>query len=149
MAITRWDPFRELEDMSGRLNRLFGRSELANFPSSELVAAADFSPAVDIAETPEEYVVKAELPDVQKENVKVSVEAGVLRISGERKHEKEEKNKKYHRVERSYGSFTRAFQLPDAIDESKVSAEFKNGILNVRVPKTERANPRAVEIKVS
>lgn len=148
MAITRWDPFRELDDMSGRLNRLFGRSELSRFPSNELLANADFSPAVDISETAEEYLVKAELPDVKKENVKVSVEEGVLRISGERKHEKEEKNKKYHRVERSYGSFMRAFQLPTAIDESKVVAEFKEGMLNVRLPKAERATAKAVEIKV-
>lgn len=149
MPITRWDPFRDLDEMSGRLNRLFARSELSRLPPNALLANADFSPAVDISETAEEYLIKAELPDVQKENLKVSVEEGVLRISGERKQEKEEKNKKYHIVERSYGSFMRAFQLPSAIDESKVVAEFKEGMLNVRVPKTERATPKSVEIKVS
>lgn len=148
MAITRWDPFRELEDMSGRLNRLFGRSELSRFPSTELLANSDWSPAVDIAETPEDYLIKAELPDVKKEEVKVTMEEGVLRISGERKHEKEEKGKKYHRVERSYGSFMRSFQMPNAVDAAKVTAEFKDGVLNVRLPKTERTTPPTVDVKI-
>ena len=149
MAITRWDPFRELEDMSGRLNRLFGRSELARLPSNELLSNAEFNPAVDIAETAEEFLVKAELPEVKKEDIKVSMEDGILRISGERKHEKEEKNKKYHRVERSYGSFMRAFQLPTGVDESKVLAEFKDGVLNVRLPKTQKTTPKAIDVKVA
>lgn len=148
MALTRWDPFRELEDMSTRLNRLFGRSDLAR-SGQELLSQADWSPAVDISETPEEYQIKAELPDVKKEDMKVSVEHGVLRISGERKQEKEEKGKKYHRIERTYGSFMRSFQLPDAVDTSKVTAEFKDGMLHVRVPKTEKAQPRQVDVKIA
>src|SRR5688572_3374586 len=105
MSIVRWDPFRELEDMSERLNRVFGRSAVARgeAPSKDALMVFDWAPTVDIVETAEEFQVKAELPEVKKEDVKVSVDRGVLRIEGERKQEKEEKGKKFHRVERSYG----------------------------------------------
>jgi HSP20 family protein len=91
----------------------------------------DWPPAVDIAETPEEFLIKADLPEVKKEDVKVTVENGVLLIEGERRQEKEENTKKFHRIERAYGSFVRMFMVPDAIDEAKVSAVFKDGLLNV------------------
>jgi HSP20 family protein len=152
MSITRWDPFRELEDMSDRLNRVFGRSALAAIPgatSSEGLFTFDWTPSVDIAETAEAFEIKAELPDVKKEDVKVSVEDGELRISGERKREKEEKGKKIHRIERSYGSFMRTFTLPPNVDDAKLSAEYKDGVLNVRLPKTEQAKPKAIAVKVS
>jgi HSP20 family protein len=152
MSITRWDPFRELEDMSDRLNRVFGRSALAATPgatSSEGLFTFDWTPSVDIAETAEAFEIKAELPDVKKEDVKVSVEDGELRISGERKREKEEKGKKIHRIERSYGSFMRTFTLPPNVDDTKLSAEYKDGVLNVRLPKTEQAKPKAISVKVS
>lgn len=151
MSIVRWDPFRELEDMSERLNRVFGRSALARgeAPSKDAMMVFDWAPTVDIVETPEDFQVKAELPEVKKEDVKVSVDRGVLRIEGERKQEKEEKGKKFHRVERSYGSFLRTFTLPDNVDESNVQAEFKDGVLNVRLRKTEKPKPRSIDVKVA
>jgi HSP20 family protein len=112
------------------------------------MTVADWVPSVDVSETEGEYQIKAELPEVKKEDVKVTVEDGVLTIQGERKHEKEEKGKKYHRVERSYGSFVRSFTLPDLVDEEKVKAEFKDGVLNVQLPKSEKAKPKAIEVAV-
>jgi HSP20 family protein len=148
MSIVRWDPFRELEDMSDRLNRVFGRSALARENSKDALIAFDWAPSVDISESNEEFVIKAELPGVNKDDVKVAVEDGVVRIQGERKQEKEEKDKKYHRIERSYGSFLRTFTLPSNIDETKIQAQFKDGLLNVRLPKAPSAKPKAVEVKV-
>jgi HSP20 family protein len=149
MAIARWDPFRELETVSDRLNRLFGRTSLLGEASGESLATSDWSPAVDVAETPDEYVVKAELPAVRKEDVKVSVEGGVLRIAGEREQEKEEQSQRFHRVERVYGSFMRSFGLPDSVDEAKLNAEFKDGLLTVHLPKAKPSKPRSVDIKIS
>lgn len=151
MSIVRWDPFRELEDMSERLNRVFGRAALARgqSPSKDAMMVFDWSPTVDIVETPEEFQIKAELPEVKKEDVKVSVERGVLRIEGERKQETEEKGKKFHRVERSYGAFLRRFTLPDNVDENNVQAEFKDGVLNVRVRKAASAKAKSIDVKVA
>jgi HSP20 family protein len=150
MSIVRWDPFRELEDMSHRLNRMFSRSNLATTASGkEGFFSFDWTPSVDIAETAEAFEIKAELPDVKKEDVKVCVEDGELRISGERKQEKDEKSKKFHRIERSYGSFMRNFTLPENVDDSKLTAEYKDGVLNVRLPKTEKAKPKAIPVKVA
>src|SRR5439155_15732045 len=104
---------------------------------------------VDISEDEKEYVITAELPQVKKEEVKVTVENGVLMITGDRKFEKEEKGKRYHRIERAYGSFTRSFSVPDNADGTKVSAEFKDGVLRVRMPKTEKAKPKSIPINVS
>jgi HSP20 family protein len=150
MSIVRWDPFRELEDMSDRLNRVFGRAGLSRTAEDKgTFVTFDWAPSVDIAETPEAFEIKAELPDVKKEDVKVTVEEGQLRISGERKQEREEKGKKFHRVERSYGSFMRSFSLPENVDDTKLTAEYKDGMLNVRLPKTEKAKPKAIAVKVS
>jgi HSP20 family protein len=151
MNLVHWDPTRELEDICARLNRIFGRSPLpaANGEAGkDALMVFDWSPTVDISETPEEFQIKAELPEVKKEDVKVSVDNGVLRLEGERKHEKEDKTRKYHRIERSYGSFLRTFTLPDNVDDTKVRAEFKDGVLNVRLPKTEKAKPKAIEVAV-
>jgi HSP20 family protein len=109
---------------------------------------ADWVPSVDVSETDGEYQIKAEIPDVRKEDVKVTLEDGVLTIQGARKQEKEDKGKKYHRVERTYGSFVRSFTLPDLVDEEKVKAEFKDGVLNLQLPKSEKAKPKAIEVKV-
>ena len=143
-TLTRWEPL-ELKEVQDRLSSLFGRR--AN--ERDDLTLADWAPLADITEDDKEYVIKAELPDVKKEDVKVSVQNGVLTISGERKFEKEEKKKKYHRVERSYGSFVRSFTLPDQADSSKVKAEFKNGMLTVRVPKNEKAKPKQIEVNVA
>lgn len=152
MAITRWNPFRELDDFNDRMNRAFGRSMLArdlDIPRKDALVDFDWAPSVDIAESAEEFQIKAELPEVKKEDVKIRVENGVLSITGERKHEKEEQNKKWHRVERSYGSFTRTFSLPENIDEAKVRAEFKDGMLIMHIPKSATAKPKSVEIKIA
>lgn len=149
MALVRWDPFRELEEVSDRLNRMFARPATRATNGKETMIVADWTPSVDISETDGEYQIKAEIPDVKKEDVKVTLEDGVLTIQGERKHEKEEKGKKYHRIERSYGSFVRTFSLPDVIDEEKVKAEFKEGVLNLSLPKSEKAKPKAIDVKVA
>jgi len=109
---------------------------------------AEWAPLVDISEDDKEYLIKAELPEVNKEDVKVTAEQGTLTIMGERKFQKDEKGKKYHRVERPYGSFVRNFSLPDNASPAKVSAEFKGGLLTVHLPKTEKAKPQQIEIKV-
>ena len=148
MTLVRWDLSRELEDMSDRLNRVFSRQALPQTNGKEAIVVADWVPSVDISETDGGYQIKAEIPDVKKEDVKVTLEDGVLRIQGERKQEKEENGKKYHRVERSYGSFARSFTLPDLVDEGKVKAEFKDGVLNLQLPKSEKAKPKAIEVTV-
>jgi len=146
-ALMRWDPFRELEEVSDRLNRMFARPATRS-NGKETMTVSDWAPTVDISETDGEYQIKAEIPDVKKEDVKVTVEDGVLSIQGERKQEREEKGKRYHRIERSYGSFVRSFSLPDVIDEEKVKAEFKDGVLSLYLPKSEKAKPKAIEVKV-
>ena len=103
---------------------------------------------MDISETDAEYLIKAELPEVKKDDVNVTVQEGVLTIHGERGQEKEEKGKKYHRVERSYGSFVRSFTVPGDVDETKVRAESKDGLLHLHLPKSEKAKPKAIEVKV-
>jgi HSP20 family protein len=146
----RWDPFRELEDMSDRLNRLFGTRDVARLGSGdrETMTVADWRPVVDIEETPEEYLIKAELPEVDKDDVKVSVQDGVLTLEGERRHEEEQKDKKVHRVERFYGRFVRTFTLPENVEPEDVHAEFKDGMLYLRLVKSERSRPRSIEVKV-
>lgn len=148
MTLVRWDPFRELEEMSDRLNRVFTRSALRT-NGKENLTVADWMPTVDISETEGEYLIKAELPEVKKEDVKVTVEDGVLTLQGERRQEKEEKGKRFHRVERSYGSFLRSFALPESVDESQVKAEYKDGVLNLHLPKSEKVKPKAIDVKVA
>jgi HSP20 family protein len=114
----------------------------------EALTVAQWSPLVDITEDEKEYVIKAELPEMKKEDVRLTVEHDVLTISGERKFEKEEKGRKYHRVERAYGSFMRTFSLPEDADGSRVTADFKDGMLQVHLPKSEKAKPKAIQIKV-
>jgi len=146
--ITRWDPFKEIEEMSNRLNTFFGLTKRGN-GNGESLTVAQWAPSVDVSESDKEYLIKAELPDVKKEDAKVTVENGVLTILGERKQEKEEKGKKYHRIERSYGTFLRSFTLPDDADGTKVAAEFKDGMLNIRLPKSEKPKSKATEVKIT
>ena len=150
MNLIRYEPteFREMEEFSDRLNRFFGGRVRAN-GNQESLAVTDWMPAVDIQETETEYLIKAELPEVKKEDVKVTLENGVLTIQGERKQEKEEKGKKFHRIERSYGTFLRTFTFPVDAEENKVAADFKDGILRVHLPKTEKPRPKAMEVKVA
>jgi HSP20 family protein len=140
-----------MQAFSERFSRLFDRPLVARaLPGAEeALISADWAPLVDIEETEQEYLVKAELPEVKKEDVKVSLEDGVLTIQGERRLEKEEKGKKIHRIERAYGKFVRSFAVPRDVDDEKIAAEFKDGVLAVHVPKTAAAKPRAVEVKVA
>jgi HSP20 family protein len=148
MNLVRWDPFRELEDMSARLNRIFDQPPARRTGADDGVAFADWAPAVDVQETEKEYLVKADLPDVKKDDVKVDIRDGVLTVEGERKQEKEEKGKRFHRIERSYGKFVRRLALPTDVDEQKIGAEFKDGVLNVHIPKSEAAKPRSIDVKI-
>ena len=148
-TITRWDPFTEMEEMHNRLSSLLGRTPARlGDGRQESITVAEWAPLVDIIEDDKQYIMKTELPEVRKEDVKVTVENGLLTIVGERKLEKEE-SKKYHRVERAYGRFVRTFIVPDGADAEKVSAEFKDGVLYVRLPKSEKATPKQIEVKVA
>lgn len=149
MNLVKWDPFRELEDVSNRLNRIFGQPSPRSGASNEMLAVADWAPSVDISETDAAFLIKGEIPGVKKEDVKVAIQDGMLTIQGERRQEKEEKGRKFHRVECSYGSFMRSFRVPDDVDESKVKAEFKDGMLNITLPKSAKSKPKAVNISVS
>ncbi|NWF74365.1 MAG: Hsp20/alpha crystallin family protein [Nitrospirae bacterium] len=146
--VTRWNPFKDLEEMEKRLSTYLGRPALRTEAGKEAMTVAEWSPLVDITEDDKEYLIKADLPEVKKEDVKLTVQDDVMSISGERKSEKEEKGKKYHRVERAYGSFMRSFTLPEDADGSKVSAEYKEGVLKVHLPKSEKAKPKSIEVKV-
>jgi HSP20 family protein len=145
---TAWDPFREMEEMQNRMAALLGQRLPLRGGGEEAVTLTEWSPAVDISEDDKEYTIKAELPGMHKDDVRVTVEGGVLSIAGERKAEKEEKNKRYHRTERSYGSFTRSFTLPEGASGEKVTADFKDGILIVHLQKDEKAKPKSIEVKI-
>ena len=149
MNLVRWNPLRELEEMSDQLNRFFSRQDTQRSNGKEIMTVADWTPSVDITETEEEFHIKAELPEVKKEDVQVTLDNGVLTLQGERKEEREEKGRKVHRIERSYGRFVRSFALPDLVDTAKVKAEFKDGILHLHLPKSEKARPKAIEVKVA
>jgi HSP20 family protein len=156
-ALTRWNPlkeasqwpFRELDEMHNRLSRFLGTTLSRRTDSQEDITVAEWAPLVDITEDDREYLIKAELPEVKKGEVKVRVENGVLYISGERNLEKEEKGRRYHRIERAYGSFTRSFALPEDADLQQVNADFKDGVLNVHVAKDKNARPKSIEVKVA
>ena len=138
-----------MEELHNRLANMFNRSPVRRQDGQEeSMTVAEWAPLVDISEDDKEYLIKAELPGVKKEDVHISVENGVLTITGERKFEKEEKNKKYHRVERAYGSFVRTFIVPDDAEADKVAAEFKDGLLKIRIPKSEQAKPKQIEVRV-
>jgi HSP20 family protein len=152
MSLVRFNPEKEMEQMFERMTRAFNDSPRFftrfGFGDKEAMTLADWTPAVDVQENAEAYLINAELPDVKKEDVKVSVQDGVLSLSGERRQEKEEKGKKFHRIERSYGRFQRSFALPDAVDEQKINASFKDGMLHVMIPKAPQSKTGAHEIKI-
>lgn len=147
MAMTRFDPFRDLAVLQDRMNRMLGGDAYA---AREEGVLSNWVPAVDIYENDQkELVIKAELPDVKREDVSVTVENNTLTLSGERKFDAEVKKEHYHRIERAYGSFSRSFSLPATVDSGKIAAEFKSGVLTVRLPFREEAKPRAINIAVS
>jgi HSP20 family protein len=147
---TIWNPLRDIESMHDRLMRALSLpTSRAGGDGQQSLTTAEWAPSVDITEDDNEYVIKAELPEVTKEDVKITVENGVLTLKGERRFEKEEKNKKYHRIERGYGSFMRTFSMPDDADPEKVAADFKDGVLRVTLGKSEAKKPRQIEVSVN
>src|SRR5689334_9955496 len=145
MAVVRWDPFRDLSMIQDRMNRLFedaGRGWRTDDPA----ATTTWSPAVDIFETEGEIVVKAELPGMERKDIALHLEKNVLSLRGERRFEKETKEDNYHRIERSYGTFSRAFSIPASVDEEKIRADYKDGVLKIVLPKKEQAKPKQIRI---
>ncbi|MET0660447.1 MAG: Hsp20/alpha crystallin family protein [Steroidobacteraceae bacterium] len=142
MNITRWEPFREMEDIFRQYSPFFGRALRRNGETGQ------WAPVADISETDKEYLIKAELPEVKKEDVKVELKDGVITISGERRHEKEHKDANEIRVESFYGTFSRSFTLPENIDPKAIRAETKDGVLRVRIPKTQATAEKPVSIEV-
>ena len=145
MAVVRWDPFRDLNMLQERMNRLFddaGRT----WRTDEPAATTTWSPAVDIFETEGEIVVKAELPGMDRKDIALNLEKNVLTLRGERRFAKETKDDNYHRIERSYGAFSRAFSIPATVDEEKISADYKDGVLKIVLPKKEQVKPKQIRI---
>ncbi len=149
MTLIRWEPFRELDDVFTRYSPLFGRLAAARQGATDEGASPSWTPIANISETETDYLIKAELPEVSKEDVKVTVDENVIMISGERRKEAEHKDEKVHRVESFYGRFERSFRLPEDADISAIQAESRNGVLKVRVPKTPAPKPRTVEVQVN
>ena len=148
MAIVRWDPFRDIISLRERMDKLFEDS-LSRFRTPDEETMPTFwSPAVDIYETDEHIVLKAELPGVDRKEVSVEVKDNTLLLKGERKREKELKEENFHRIERSYGTFMRSFSLPVTVKQDEVKARFKDGILEVTLPKAEVAKPKQVKVEV-
>jgi HSP20 family protein len=140
MSLIRWDPFREFNALPGRFGGFFGRDWEAPLSTTA------WNPSVDILENDNEVVVKAELPGMNAKDIEVRLENNVLMLKGERRFEKETKEENYHRVEREYGTFSRAFALPAAVNADKVTAEYKDGILKIVVPKKEETKPKPIKI---
>jgi len=146
MSLTRFDPFRDLAVLHDRMNRLFVEA----YPAREEGTLSQWVPAVDIFQTEQkDLVLKAELPEVAREDVSVTVENNTLTLSGERKFDGEVRKDQYHRIERAYGSFSRSFSLPATVDSTKIAAEFKNGVLTIRLPFREESKPRSITIDVA
>jgi HSP20 family protein len=147
MAITRWRPFRDVvsvqDEMSRLLDDIFGQR-----PARVHWKEGDWNPSVDVTEDKDCVVVKAEMPGLNKDDVKISVQDNVLTLKGEKKQEKEEKEADYHRIERSYGSFCRSFQLPTAVSTDKIKASYKDGVLSITLPKTEEVKPKEIPISM-
>ena len=141
-----WDPFKEMNQISNLL-----RHSSARGGGSPLETVGDWAPAVDISEDETGFTITADLPDVSRDDVKVSVENGSLTISGERRHESEDEDtgKKFHRIERSYGSYSRSFAVPDNVDSGNITASFRDGVLNVTLPKVELEDrPGKIDVNV-
>lgn len=148
MAITRWDPFRDLISLRDRMNKLFEDSISRSHAFDQDFSAGAWRPTVDIYETPDKIILKADLPGISLDDIELKIENNTLTIRGERRMDKETKQEDYHRIERAYGSFSRSFTLPNTVDVDKVKAEHKNGILEVILPKKEETKPKKIKIEV-
>jgi HSP20 family protein len=146
--LTEWRPFREVSRLRREMDRLwddfFGPGRRAFRPQE-----AEWVPSLDVSESPDKVVVKAEVPGIEAKDINISLSGDVLTIKGEKKSEREEKKENYHLVERSYGSFSRAIRLPAAVAADKIEADYKHGILTITCPKKEEAKPKAIEIKTA
>ena len=147
MTVVKWDPFKEFGTLHNRLGNFFGA--VPAWDTGTEMPATTWTPTVDILESGNDLIVKAELPRIEPKDVMVTVDNNVLFIKGERRFSKETEKENYHRIERAYGNFSRSFALPTFIDETKVKAEFKNGVLTITVPKKETAKSRGIEVKVA
>ena len=145
MALTKYDPFHSLIDLPAGFQTF---QDTVNRMLSEPRSQRPWTPAVDILETENELLIKADLPDVDMKDIQVEIENGTLTLKGERKFEQDDKTQGYHRIERSYGSFARYFSLPDTVEADKVKADYKNGVLSVTIPKKEIAKPRTIKVQV-
>jgi HSP20 family protein len=146
MTITKWEPLRDLLSLQDRMNRLFDDSMRGMRPGEEGLASAIWSPAVDIYETENEVILKAELPEINQKDIEIQVENNTLILRGERKFEKEAKRENFHRIERAYGNFSRSFTLPNTIDQERIRADYKDGILKVMMPKREEIKPKQIKV---
>ena len=147
MAIVRWDPFRELSAVQYRMNRLFG--DVYRTVDDDIMRRGVWTPPVDIYDSGKhELVIKAELPDMTKDDIEITVENNTLTLRGEKKLDKEIREENCHRIERAYGAFSRTFSLPATIDASKVSADYKNGVLTITLPVREEAKPKQIQVRV-
>ena len=146
MTLVSWSPFREFDDLLNRYSRVSRRQMLPGENGDREIAT--WRPAANISETDNEYLIKAELPEVSKEDIDVSVHDGVITIKGERRMESTEENEKQHRIESYYGSFSRSFSLPADVDETGIRAESKDGVLKVVLPKAAAETPKEIEIQV-
>ena len=149
MAITRFDPFRDLAVLQDRMNRMFNDSYGNRGQEDHMLNRGTWMPPVDIYEIDGGLVLKAELPDMKREDIDVTVENSTLTIRGERKLDSEIKQESFHRVERAYGSFVRTFSLPATVDAGRIGAEYRNGVLTVKLPVREEAKPRTIDVKVA
>lgn len=150
MAIVRWlDPFRDLTGIQERMNQIFEDALARSRGRDEGLRTGMWTPAVDIYEKNDAVVVKAELPGVEKDQISVEVKDGILMLRGERKFERDVKEESYHRIERSYGTFLRSFSLPVSVDQDQVKATFRDGVLEVELPKREQAKPKQVKVDIS
>ena len=147
MAIVRWEPLRELTTLQNEMNRLFGTVFDTPAPSNGGTLRR-WMPAMDLVETQEHFVLRADLPGLAQEDVAIEVEDRVLTVSGERKSEHDDSKEGYHRVERAFGSFSRSLTLPEGVDADAVTASFDRGVLEVRIPKPEQRKPRKISIGV-
>ena len=149
MTITKWEPIKDLITLQDRMNRLFDESMRGIRPGEEALNSALWSPAVDIYETENEVILKAELPEINQKDIDIQVENNTLVLRGERRFEKEAKRENFHRIERAYGAFARSFTLPAAIDQERIRADYKDGILKVVMPKREEIKPKQIRVSVT